>query len=126
MNALTKLANAARAAERCTPAAGVRRDVLSGSSTETANANPSTRAGRFATTALPASNGGMAEACRRSWRSPFLAEHLGDDHAALKLYQAFKWACIAQIRGSNWSLSSEDIDNCLARLSEQQEAAQPF
>ena len=55
-----------------------------------------------------------------------LAEHLGDDHAALNLYQAFKWACIAQIRGSNWSLSSEDIDNCLARLSEQQEAAQPF
>ena len=55
-----------------------------------------------------------------------LAEHLGDDHAALNLYQAFKWACIAQIRGSNWSLSSEDIDNCLARLSEQQEASQPF
>ena len=55
-----------------------------------------------------------------------LAEHLGDDHAALNLYQAFKWACIAQIRGSNWSLSSEDIDNCLARLSEQQEAAQPL
>jgi len=55
-----------------------------------------------------------------------LAEHLGDDHAALNLYHAFKWACIAQIRGSNWSLSSEEIDNCLARLSEQQEAAQPL
>jgi hypothetical protein len=54
-----------------------------------------------------------------------LAEHLGDDRAVLNLYQAFKWACIAQIRGSDWSLSSEEIDNCLARLSEQQEAARP-
>jgi len=54
------------------------------------------------------------------------AEHLGDDHAALKLYQDFKWACIAQIGGANWSLSSEEIDNCLARLSEQQEDIQPL
>jgi len=55
-----------------------------------------------------------------------LAEHLGDDHAALNLYQAFKWACIAQILGANWSLSGEEIDNYLARLSEQQEATQPL
>ena len=52
-----------------------------------------------------------------------LAEHLGDDHAALRLYQAFKWSCISQIRDANWSLSSEEIDNCLARLSEQQQGA---
>ena len=51
-----------------------------------------------------------------------LAEHLGDDHAALNLYQAFKWACIAQIRDSSWALSGEEVDNCLARLMEQQEA----
>src|SRR6201987_895948 len=55
-----------------------------------------------------------------------LAEHLGNDDAALKLYQDFKWACIAQICGANWSLSSEEIENCLARLSEQQEDAQPL
>ena len=54
-----------------------------------------------------------------------LAEHLGDDDAALNLYQDFKWACIAQIRGANWSLSSEEIDSSLARLSEQQEDTQP-
>ena len=50
-----------------------------------------------------------------------LAEHLGDDRAALNRYQRFKWACIAQIRSASWSLSSEEIDNCLAQLSEQQE-----
>ena len=55
-----------------------------------------------------------------------LAEHLGNDDAALNLYQDFKWACIAQICGANWSLSSEQIDNCLARLSEQQEDTQPL
>jgi hypothetical protein len=55
-----------------------------------------------------------------------LAEHLGDDHAALKLYQDFKWACIAQIQDPNWSLSGEEINNCLARLSEQQEDNQPL
>jgi hypothetical protein len=48
-----------------------------------------------------------------------LAEHLGDDRAALNLYQRFKWACIAQIRSASWSLSNEEIDNCLAQLSEQ-------
>ena len=55
-----------------------------------------------------------------------LAEHLGDNRAALNLYQDFKWACIAQIRGANWSLSGEEIDNCLARLSEQQQDTQPL
>jgi len=55
-----------------------------------------------------------------------LAEHLGDDRGALNLYQDFKWACIAQLRGANRSLSSEEIDDCLAQLSEQQEATQPF
>jgi hypothetical protein len=50
-----------------------------------------------------------------------LAEHLGDDRAALNRYQRFKWACIAQIRSASWSLSNEEIDNCLAQLSEQQE-----
>jgi uncharacterized protein DUF6166 len=53
-----------------------------------------------------------------------LAEHLGGDRAALNLYQRFKWACIAQIRGASWSLSSQEIDNCLAQLSENQEGTE--
>ena len=54
-----------------------------------------------------------------------LAEHLGDDHTALNLYQRFKWACIGSIRSASWSLSGEEIDDCLAQLSEQQEDAEP-
>src|ERR1700736_6910043 len=50
-----------------------------------------------------------------------LPDHLDDDRAALNLYQRFKWACIAQIHGASWSLSSEEIDNCLVQLSEQRE-----
>jgi hypothetical protein len=100
--------------------------VLSGSSTETANAKPSTRNGRSAITALPGSNGGYGGSGPAQLALAILAEHLGDDHAALNLYQAFKWACIAQILGANWSLSGEEIDNYLARLSEQQEATQPL
>ena len=90
--------------------------------TETANANPATRAGRSATTALLASNGGYGGSGPAQLALAILAEHLGDDHAALNLYQAFKWACIAQIRDSSWALSGEEVDNCLARLMEQQEA----
>ena len=50
-----------------------------------------------------------------------LADHLDDHRAALNLYQGFKWACIAQIRGASWSLSSQETDNCLAQQSEGQE-----
>jgi Family of unknown function (DUF6166) len=45
-----------------------------------------------------------------------LADHLGDDREALRRYQDFKWACIARICGAHWSLSSEEIDNYLARI----------
>ena len=104
-------------------------DVLFGLSTKAASPNPSTPAGSSATTALPGSNG-EAPALGldpRGGSGPaqlalaILAEHLDDDGAALNLYQHFKWACIAQIRGASWSLSSEEIDNCLAQLSEQRE-----
>ena len=50
-----------------------------------------------------------------------LADHFDNDRAALNLYQRFKWACIAQIRGASWSLSGEEIDNWLAQLSGKQE-----
>ena len=50
-----------------------------------------------------------------------LADHFDNDRAALNLYQRFKWACIAQIRGASWSLSGEEIDNWLTQLSGKQE-----
>ena len=102
--------------------------------TEPASPDPSTPAGSSATTALPGSNG-EAPALGRDPRGgsgpaqlalAILAEHLGEDRAALNLYQRFKWACIAQIRGASWSLSSQEIANCLARLSEQREDTQPL
>jgi hypothetical protein len=117
------------AIERFTPAAVVRRDVSFGLSTEAASPNLSTPAGSSATTALPVSNG-EAPALGldpRGGSGPaqlalaILADHLDDHRAALNLYQGFKWACIAQIRGASWSLSGEEIDNCLAQLSENQE-----
>ena len=120
--------------ERSTPAAVVRRGVSFGLSTEPANPNLSTTAGISATTA-PLASSGEAPALGldpRGGSGPaqlalaILADQLDDDRAALSLYQRFKWACIAQMRGANWSLSSEEIDNCLARLSEQQEDTQPL
>src|ERR1700730_1819197 len=63
----------------------------------------------------------MEEAARRSSRSPFSQITSTNDRAALNLYQRFKWACIAQIRGASWSLSGEEIDNWLTQLSGKQE-----
>jgi len=107
----------------------VPRDVSFGLSTEPASPNLSTTAGSSATIALPVSNaeepalgldprGGSGPA---QLALAILADHLGADRAALNLYQRFKWACIAQIRGASWSLSGEEIDNCLAQLSENRE-----
>jgi len=120
MNAQTKTAEYRRAVERCTPAGGVRRDVSFGLSTETANANPSTPAWsrNLSPTGFEWGYGGSGPA---QLALVILAEHLGDDRAALNRYQRFKWACIAQIRSASWSLSNEEIDNCRAQLSEQQE-----
>src|SRR6266700_2387437 len=115
--------------ERSTPAAVVRRGVSFGLSTEPANPNLSTTAGISATTA-PLASSGEAPALGldpRGGSGPaqlalaVLADHLGNDHAALNQYQRFKWACIARIRGASWSLSSEEIDNCLAELSKKRE-----
>jgi Family of unknown function (DUF6166) len=117
------------AIEKFTPGAVVRRDVSLWLPTEPASPNPSTPAGSSATTALPGSNG-EAPALGldpRGGSGPaqlalaILADHLDDHHAALNLYQHFKRACIAQIRGASWSLSGQEIDNWLAQLSENQE-----
>ncbi len=87
--------------------------------TEPASPNPSTPAGSSATTALPGSGYGGSGPAQLALA--ILADHLDDHHAALNLYQHFKRACIAQTRGASWSLSGQEIDNCLAQLSENQE-----
>ena len=46
-----------------------------------------------------------------------LADHLGDDAEALRLYQDFKFAVVAKLPHESWTLSSEDIDDALRRLS---------
>ena len=99
--------------------------MSSGLSTETANAkplNPRRALPNHSPTGFEWGYGGSGPA---QLALAILAEHLGEDHAALRLYQDFKWVCIVQIRDANWSLSSEEIDNCLARLSEQQQGNQP-
>lgn len=45
-----------------------------------------------------------------------LADHLGDDHAALALYQDFKFNVVAALPGSWWKLTSEDLNRCLRRI----------
>ena len=45
-----------------------------------------------------------------------LADHLGDDSAALAQYQNFKWGVVANLPIESWTLSSEDIDEALRRL----------
>src|SRR5436190_15685640 len=44
-----------------------------------------------------------------------LADHLGDDDAALRLYDAFMRAVVAELDNS-WELNSADIDAALAEL----------
>lgn len=44
-----------------------------------------------------------------------LADHLGDPEAALRLYQPFMRAVVAELDNS-WELSSADIDAALAEL----------
>ena len=45
-----------------------------------------------------------------------LADHLGDDDAALAQYEAFMRAVVAELDNS-WELTSADIDAALAELS---------
>ncbi len=47
-----------------------------------------------------------------------LADHLRDDTRALQLYQAFKRTVIAALPYHGWSLTSQEIDQALARLEE--------
>ena len=49
-----------------------------------------------------------------------LADHCGNDERALNLYQRFKWAVIAELPGRGWTLTSEEIDQVLQKLQEQE------
>jgi hypothetical protein len=49
-----------------------------------------------------------------------LADHCGNDERALNLYQRFKWAVIAELPGRGWTLTSEEIEQTLQKLQEQE------
>ena len=45
-----------------------------------------------------------------------LANALGDDDAAIRLHQEFKWKVVATLPGAGWTLTSEQIHTVLAGL----------
>ena|SRR5688572_24591950 len=45
-----------------------------------------------------------------------LADHLGDDQQALNLYQRFKWKVIADLPYKRWTFASEQIDEILRTI----------
>jgi hypothetical protein len=49
-----------------------------------------------------------------------LADHLRDDEQALNFYQRFKWAVIAELPGRGWTLTSDDIDQAIAVIRDQE------
>jgi hypothetical protein len=49
-----------------------------------------------------------------------LADHWGDDERALNFYHRFKWAAIAELPGVLWTLTSQEIDEVLESLLDQE------
>ena len=49
-----------------------------------------------------------------------LADHLSDDGEALNLYQRFKWAVVAGLPAQGWTLSSDEINQALQRIREEE------
>jgi hypothetical protein len=49
-----------------------------------------------------------------------LADHIGDDIEAFNLYQRFKWLVVVQLPVRNWKLTSQDIDDALQTIREQE------
>ena len=47
-----------------------------------------------------------------------LADHLGNDQEALKFYQRFKWAVVAELPCRSWTLTSAEVDQILQKLRE--------
>ena len=52
-----------------------------------------------------------------------LADHLRDDAQALNLYQRFKWAVIAELPRTPWTMTSREIDQALQCIREQEVTA---
>jgi len=51
-----------------------------------------------------------------------LADHLADDEQALVFYQRFKWAVVVEFPRRRWTLTSQEIDDALQRIREQEVA----
>src|SRR5260221_3544670 len=49
-----------------------------------------------------------------------LADHLGNDDQAMEIYQRFKWAVVAKLPKSGWTLTSAQIDQALQSIREQE------
>ena len=52
-----------------------------------------------------------------------LADHMADDQEALNLYQRFKWAVIAGLPRRGWTLTSQDIDQAIQAIRDQEMVA---
>lgn len=48
-----------------------------------------------------------------------LAEHLEDDLKALDLYQRFKWTVVAELPHGGWTMTTQQIDQIVARIREE-------
>ena len=48
-----------------------------------------------------------------------LADHLGNAEKALNLYQRFKWAVVAELSYREWILTSDEIEQHLQKLREE-------
>jgi uncharacterized protein DUF6166 len=49
-----------------------------------------------------------------------LADHCDDMDEALEFYQRFKWAVIAELPKSNWTLNTRQIDDAIERRRRQE------
>ena len=52
-----------------------------------------------------------------------LADHCGNDEQALNFYQRFKWAVIAGLPRHHWALTSEEIDQAIRTVCDQETVA---
>ena len=52
-----------------------------------------------------------------------LADHCGNDEQALNFYQRFKWAVIAGLPRLHWTLTSEEIDQAIQAIRDQEMVA---
>jgi hypothetical protein len=60
----------------------------------------------------------MAARVPRNWRWRSSPTTFGDDAAAVRLHQQFKWSVTAKLNRAGWRLSSREIDRWLAERGE--------